>query len=489
MNKSDKTREQLLKELEKSNKKIVELEKSEAKHKQIEKMLDQKMREMEIFINNIPHMAWLKDSDSNFILANQKFGNVVGMDPEYLRNHTCAVCFGEEAAQKFKADDRKVMERKKQITLVETIVDTDGNRIYLETTKSPIFNDTRDVVGTVGIAVDITMRKQAEDELRQYRERLEDMVEDRTSELQQEITERKQAQEEINNSEKKFKILTESAPIGIYYNDLNGTFLYGNKKAEEIIGYKLNELIGKNFLKLKLLDPKHILKAAKLLALNKLGKSTGPDYFKLNTKDGGQKQVEISTRIINIEERKVVLGMVQDITERKQAEEELRISHENTKTILRKAPIGVIIIGRDRKIKMINETALKMAGVENADIILGKNCGEYLCPSQQKDCPILDRAQQVDNSERIFRNKDGKEIPIIKTVTEINLDGEDVLLETFIDITERKQAEEELKQKMKQLERFNKVAVDRELRMIELKREINDLLEKAGLEKKYSSPD
>ncbi|NQU81978.1 MAG: hypothetical protein HQ543_10700, partial [Bacteroidetes bacterium] len=48
MNKSDKTREQLLKELEKSNKRITELEKSEAKHKQIEKMLDQKMREMEI---------------------------------------------------------------------------------------------------------------------------------------------------------------------------------------------------------------------------------------------------------------------------------------------------------------------------------------------------------------------------------------------------------------------------------------------------------
>ena len=58
---------------------------------------------------------------------------------------------------------------------------------------------------------------------------------------------------------------------------------------------------------------------------------------------------------------------------------------------------------------------------------------------------------------------------------------------TVEDITERKQAEEELKQKMKQLERFNKVAVDRELRMIDLKREINELLEKAGLEKKYSS--
>ena len=54
-------------------------------------------------------------------------------------------------------------------------------------------------------------------------------------------------------------------------------------------------------------------------------------------------------------------------------------------------------------------------------------------------------------------------------------------------LTERKQAEEEaLKKKINQLEKFNRLMVDRELKMIELKREVNELLEKAGMEKKYS---
>ncbi|MCJ7819754.1 MAG: ATP-binding protein, partial [Bacteroidales bacterium] len=141
----------------------------------------------------------------------------------------------------------------------------------------------------------------------------------------------------------------------------------------------------------------------------------------------------------------------QDITARKRAEETLRIANENTKTILEKAPIGIVVIGRDRKIKWVNNIALKMAGMESADIMLGKNCAEYLCPAQQKECPILDMRGQVDNSERILRRKDGKEIPIIKTVSEIKMAGEDVLLETFIDITELKQGEEDLKKSNQEL--------------------------------------
>ena len=58
---------------------------------------------------------------------------------------------------------------------------------------------------------------------------------------------------------------------------------------------------------------------------------------------------------------------------------------------------------------------------------------------------------------------------------------------TFSDITERKQAEEQLKQKMSDLERFNALTVDRELRMTELKQEVNALLEQGGGQPKYRS--
>ncbi|MCK5192783.1 MAG: PAS domain-containing protein, partial [Desulfobulbaceae bacterium] len=131
--------------------------------KQTEKELERKITELNSFINNIPDMAWIKDADCNFIIANKAFGNAVGMDPEYLANHTCAICFGEEAAKKFKEDDKRVLEIGKQIVIEESINDAKGNKVFLETIKSPIFNESGEVIGTVGIARDITERKQAEE--------------------------------------------------------------------------------------------------------------------------------------------------------------------------------------------------------------------------------------------------------------------------------------------------------------------------------------
>jgi PAS domain S-box-containing protein len=149
------------------------------------------------------------------------------------------------------------------------------------------------------------------------------------------ITEGKRTEEELQESEEKYKTLVENVPMGIYYSDFGGTFLYGNKKAEEIVGYKREELIGKSYLKLKLLDSKEIGKAIKLLAQNKLGRATGPDEFVLNRKDGSKRSVEIYTKVIPIGGKQVVLGMVEDITERERAEEQLKASLREKEVLLK----------------------------------------------------------------------------------------------------------------------------------------------------------
>ncbi|MBN2590343.1 MAG: response regulator [Sedimentisphaerales bacterium] len=145
-----------------------------------------------------------------------------------------------------------------------------------------------------------------------------------------------------------------------------------------------------------------------------------------------------------------------DITEQKQAHELLSKANDNLKTILAKSPFGVVIIGKDRTIKWANDYTCKLAGVESLDLILGTHCGDFLCPAQQNECPIIDKHQTIDNSEKILRRSDGKEFPIIKTIAEIELDGEQVLLETFIDITERKKAEQVIKQAKNEAEEANK---------------------------------
>jgi PAS domain S-box-containing protein len=114
----------------------------------------------------------------------------------------------------------------------------------------------------------------------------------------------------LKESSERLETLVENAPIGIYSNDFTGTFLFGSKKAEEIVGYKREELIGKNFLNLHLLSLGDIPKAAKLLTLNRLGVGTGPDEFIITRKDGQKRCVEINSNIITLAGKKVVLSMV-----------------------------------------------------------------------------------------------------------------------------------------------------------------------------------
>jgi PAS domain S-box-containing protein len=264
---------------------------------------------------------------------------------------------------------------------------------------------------------------------------------------------RQQAEEALLESEEKYKTLTEDVPIGIYFNDFRGTFLYGNKKAAEITGYKREELLGKSFLKLKLLGAKELGRAAKLLALNKLGKATGPDRFVLNRKDGTKSFVEIRTRITTVGGKKLVLGMVEDITERKQAEEALRDSEEKFKGLAES--ITDIFFAFDKDLRYIywNKASEELTGVSAKDA-LGKHLRD-----------IFPESVGAKNAEKMYR-KALKTQKVQSFVNEYQLGDKSHFFEinaypskdglsVFVkDVTERKQAEDALQQSNK---RFNDI--------------------------------
>ncbi len=161
------------------------------------------------------------------------------------------------------------------------------------------------------------------------------------------ITERKRMEEELRSSEEYLKILFEFAPDPYYLNDLKGNFIDGNRAAEELVGYKKEDLIGRSFLKLSLLPPDQIPKAAALLARNAMGNPTGPDEFTLVRKDSTQVQVEITTFPTKIKGRALVLGLARDITEHKRMEEELRKARDD---------LEIRVQERTAELKRTNET-------------------------------------------------------------------------------------------------------------------------------------
>ena len=143
------------------------------------------------------------------------------------------------------------------------------------------------------------------------------------------ITERKQAEfqreaalKAVRESETLLRISMERAPDGVYMNDLEGNFLYGNSKAEEIIGYRREDLLGRNFLDFNIIAESSLGKAVELLEKNIEGRPTGPDELEMVRKDGRHILIEINTTVIYRSDKKVVLAFVRDITERKRVDEE-----------------------------------------------------------------------------------------------------------------------------------------------------------------------
>jgi len=132
-----------------------------------------------------------------------------------------------------------------------------------------------------------------------------------------------------------------------------------------------------------------------------------------------------------------------EIAERRRAEGALRESEVRLKTVLDTIQAGIVVIDPETHIIVgVNAAAGKMVGAPREQI-LGSVCHEHICPADKGQCPITDLGQSLENAEQVLLTASGKRVPILKTAVSVVLAGREHLLESFLDITERKQAEEE----------------------------------------------
>jgi PAS domain S-box-containing protein len=129
-------------------------------------------------LDNIPDIAWLKDRESKFIAVNEPFGKACGVAPEELVGKTDFDIWPRDLAERYRADDAEVMQSGQHKRVEEPLVDSAGKRSWLETIKTPIYDHEGKVIGTTGIARDITYRKRAEEALRRAAEDLKRSNED-----------------------------------------------------------------------------------------------------------------------------------------------------------------------------------------------------------------------------------------------------------------------------------------------------------------------
>jgi PAS domain S-box-containing protein len=268
--------------------------------------------------------------------------------------------------------------------------------------------------------------------------------------LFRDITERKQAEEEL----KKLSSAVEQSQVSVVITDPDGTIEYVNPKFTQVSGYSYEEAIGQNPRVLNAgLQPPEFYKD--LWDTIKSGKDWQGEFA--NKKKNGDVYWENATisPIRNTEGRIThFVAVKEDISERKQAEEALRESEDTLSKITSSALSAIIMLSSETgEISFWNEAAEKIFGW-TAEEVIGKKIHDLIVPEpyQQQHVEGLKRFSETGEGPLIGQsteisalNRNGEEFPIELNLSSVKLKGRWHAIGLITDITERKQAEQELK--------------------------------------------
>ncbi|MBT8367438.1 MAG: transporter substrate-binding domain-containing protein [Deltaproteobacteria bacterium] len=302
--------------------------------------------------------------------------------------------------------------------------------------------------------------------------------------LTREVNERKKLEAALVESRATARGLLDATQESLLLLDREGTILAVNQTAADRLEQEPADLVGTNRFDLL---PEDVQIYRKEMFSRVLQTGTPADFE--DNRDG----IVFRSRYYPVKDKADetvgVAIFAQDITERKNAEQAVKRSEERLKTILETTHEGFWMVDNETRIVDVNNSMCQLLG-RPRDQVIGKKVAEFL-DEENKD--ILSIQMQLHEQgigsayELAFLRTDGAIVPCILSATPL-LDADGKKIGSFAmvtNISERKQAEEELHRNIEDLERFSKMTVGREERMIELKSEINELRRAAGLDDKY----
>jgi len=258
-------------------------------------------------------------------------------------------------------------------------------------------------------------------------------------------------EEELKRSVERLEALMEEIPTGVVNVDTKGKITYVNKDILQRTGYLQEELVGKNGFRLGLFPRETLKVLGKRMKEKLIGKPPSPLEIQFKRKDGTWMWVEMRGKALW--EHGVPVGIqivAQDITERKQAEEELRREKETFQVLVGEFPIGVSAISKVGHYEYVNPKFIEMFGYSLEDIPTGREWFAKAYPNQEYRNQVISTwvtdqkgSKRGESRPRIFTVtcKDGSE-RVIK-FTPVTTGAEKQLV-TYEDITEHKRMEEEL---------------------------------------------
>jgi PAS domain S-box-containing protein len=336
----------------------------------------------------------------------------------------------------------------------------DGSSFPALVYASPIERND-EIIGIRCLLIDITDRKQVEEELKQHRDRLEELVEERTIALRQ--------------SEQRLALAMDAANDGLWdFNPQTGE-TYFSPRWYSILGYKPDEMPPSYQTFTDLIHPED---RAETLAYIERHIASGEPFsceFRMRQKNGGYLWVLDRGQTMEWDEQGRplrLIGMHTDISARKQAEEALQATHRQLQDIIEFLPDATFVIDRDKKVVAWNRATEEMTGVSKVDILGRDDYGLpfYGTPRSMLIDLLVNPDQEIEAQYDLVI-REGRTIyaerfvPLLrqgkgaylwaKASPLLDQKGNRVgAIESLRDITERKRAEEDIKDANRELDAF-----------------------------------
>lgn len=267
------------------------LEKKLANHKNHYESDQLSQRYLKAILDNTNMPIYLKNSDHKYIFMNCQFKNLAHINDDQIQGRDDFEIFSKPVAQLFRSQDEKVIKKRALLEFEETIHLPDGMHTFM-TAKFPLFDKENRVYAVGGVCTDITARKNIEAELKE--------------------------------AEEKYRSIFEHSPLGILHINTKGIITASNEKLAEILGSSVQKLVG--FDLIQSVRNEKVKEATISVLAGTIAHYEG-SYLSVTGKGSAYLRGVFSP--ISSSDGSIVaaIGIIEDITERKNTEEALLRVH------------------------------------------------------------------------------------------------------------------------------------------------------------------